>query len=161
MQIKKFKERDWCQLWPIIKNSILAADTFTYDPAMTEPHARDMWVEEPPGLTVVAQENGVILGTAKMGPNRQGPGAHISTASFLVAENARNRGVGAALVLYAIDWAKTNHFAGMQFNAVAESNHAAIHLYGRFGFKVIGTVPMAFAHPILGRLGLNIMYKEF
>ena len=34
-----------------------------------------------------------ILGSAKMGPNRSGPGAHIATASFMVAGDARGRGV--------------------------------------------------------------------
>jgi hypothetical protein len=46
----------------------------------------------------------------------------------------------------------------MQFNAVAETNQTAVKLYQRQGFAVIGTVPGAFAHPTLGRVGLHIMY---
>jgi ribosomal protein S18 acetylase RimI-like enzyme len=48
----------------------------------------------------------------------------------------------------------------MQFNAVVETNHAAVNLYRRLGFTVIGTVPRAFAHPTLGRVGLHIMYRD-
>ena len=48
----------------------------------------------------------------------------------------------------------------MQFNAVAESNGSAVELYRRLGFSVIGTVPGAFAHPTLGRVGLHVMYRE-
>ena len=46
----------------------------------------------------------------------------------------------------------------MQFNAVVESNHSAVELYKRFGFSIVGTVPGAFAHPTLGRVGLHVMY---
>ena len=48
----------------------------------------------------------------------------------------------------------------MQFNAVAESNRAAVDLYRRLGFDVVGTVPGAFQHPTLGRVGLHVMYRE-
>jgi hypothetical protein len=34
----------------------------------------------------------------------------------------------------------------------------AVELYKRLGFRVVGTVPGAFAHPRLGRVGLHIMY---
>jgi ribosomal protein S18 acetylase RimI-like enzyme len=43
---------------------------------------------------------------------------------------------------------------------VAESNHAAIEIYKRLGFTIVGTVPGAFAHPALGRVGLHIMYRD-
>ena len=49
----------------------------------------------------------------------------------------------------------------MQFNTVVETNQAAVELYERLGFTVIGTVPGAFDHPKLGRVGLHVMYREF
>jgi hypothetical protein len=52
-------------------------------------------------------------------------------------------------------------YAGMQFNAVVETNKSAVELYLRHGFTVIGTVPGAFAHPTLGRVGLHVMYRSF
>jgi hypothetical protein len=54
---------------------------------------------------------------------------------------------------------KSVGFAGMQFSAVAESNHAAVEIYKRLGFTIVGTVPGAFAHPILGHVGLHVMYR--
>jgi GNAT superfamily N-acetyltransferase len=159
MQIRPFTETDWLEVWPIVRQIVRAADTFAYDPAMTETEARAIWIESPPGLTVVALEDGRILGTAKMGPNRPGPGSHIATASFMVAPEARGRGVGKALCRYALDWAGGQGYAGMQFNAVTESNGAAIEIYRRLGFYIVGTVPGAFAHPTLGRVGLHVMYR--
>ena len=158
MEIRPFAEADWAATWPIARNIVRAADTFVYDPQMTEAEARAIWIEAPPGQTVVALASGVILGTAKMGPNRPGPGAHIATASFMVADSARGRGVGRALGRFALDWARAQGFAGMQFNAVAESNAGAVALYEQLGFRIVGTVPGAFAHPTLGRVGLHIMF---
>jgi GNAT superfamily N-acetyltransferase len=104
-----------------VREVLRAADTFPYDPAMTSAEARAMWVEQPPGLTVVADDGGRVLGTAKMGTNRPGPGSHIATASFMVAAAARGRGVGTALFHHALDWARERGYAGMQFNAVVET----------------------------------------
>ncbi|RZU52620.1 L-amino acid N-acyltransferase YncA [Krasilnikovia cinnamomea] len=161
MLVREFDEADWPQVWAIVREVIQARDTFTYDPEMTEAQARPLWVEAPPGRTVVATEDGRVLGTAKMGPNRPGPGSHVSTASFMVAASARGQGVGTALFTYAVDWAKTEGYAGMQFNAVVDTNRTAVELYLRNGFQIIGTVPGAFAHPSLGRVGLHVMYREF
>ena len=161
MLIRPFVEADWPQVWPIIRDVVQAGETFTYDPSMAAAEARDIWIETPPGLTVVAVDGERILGTAKIGANRPGPGSHVATASFMVSAGARGRGVGTALCRYAIDWARERGFAGMQFNAVAASNVPAVELYRRLGFDIVGTVPGAFAHPTLGRVGLHIMYLPF
>jgi GNAT superfamily N-acetyltransferase len=161
MRIRAFGESDWPQVWGIVREVVRAGDTFVYDPEMTEEQARGTWIESAPGATVVAVDGDRILGTAKIGPNRPGPGSHVSTASFMVAADSRGRGVGSALCRFALDWARDAGYAGMQFNAVAESNTAAVEVYRRLGFAIIGTVPGAFAHPALGRLGLHVMYLEF
>jgi L-amino acid N-acyltransferase YncA len=160
VQIRAFVEADWPQVWPILREVVRAADTFAYDPAMTEAQAHATWVEALPGLTVVAEDADRNLGTAKMGPNRAGPGSHVATASFIVAADARGRGIATALCRFALDWAREQGFAGMQFNAVVETNQAAVEICKRLGFTIVGTVPGAFAHPTLGRVGLHIMYRE-
>ncbi|MEU8110620.1 GNAT family N-acetyltransferase [Micromonospora sp. NPDC048947] len=161
MLIREFVDQDWSQVWPIIEEVIRSQETFVYDPAMTAEQSYGMWVEAAPARTVVAVDGERVLGTAKMGTNRPGPGAHVSTASFMVAADARGRGVGAALCRDALTWARRQGYAGMQFNAVAESNGSAVRLYQREGFEVVGTVPGAFRHPTLGRVGLHVMYQEF
>ncbi|MEU5940983.1 GNAT family N-acetyltransferase [Micromonospora sp. NPDC047548] len=159
MLIREFAGADWPRVWPIVEEVVVAGDTFVYDPGLTAESARGLWVEAPPGLTVVAVDGDRILGTAKMGPNRPGPGAHVSTASFMVAADARGRGVGRALAEYALDWARRQGYAAMQFNAVVESNTWAVELYRRLGFTVIGTVPEAFALPGGKRVGLHVMHR--
>ena len=101
---------------------------------------------DPPGRTVVATGgDGGVLGTAKMNPNQAGPGAHIASASYMVAAAHRGRGVGRALVEHTIGWARDAGYRGIQFNAVAASNRGAVALYEALGFAVVGTIPAASA----------------
>ncbi len=160
MQIREYAEGDWPAVWPVFREVVAAGDTYPYDPDWSNEQAHDVWVEKPPGLTVVAVDGGSLLGTAKMGPNRPGPGSHVSTASFMVASAARGRGVGRALGEYALGWAREQGYAAMQFNSVVECNHAAVALWKALGFTVVGTVPEAFEHPTHGRVGLHVMHRR-
>ncbi|MBO3674996.1 GNAT family N-acetyltransferase [Streptomyces sp. NEAU-YJ-81] len=160
MEIRAFEERDWSQVWPIVEQIVRKADTFCYDPHQTEAQAQEMWVVPPPGHVVVAVEGERVVGTSNMYRNRPGPGAHIASGNFMVASEARGRGVGQALGKYLLNWASTSGFAGVQFNAVAASNAPAVGLYERLGFTLIGTVPGAFRHPELGPVGLHVMYHD-
>ena len=49
--------------------------------------------------------------------------------------------------------------AAMQFNAVVETNRPAVKLWHQLGDRVIGTVPEAFEHSTLGRVGLHIPHR--
>jgi GNAT superfamily N-acetyltransferase len=160
MEIREFAEPGWVQVWPIVREVVQAEEAFPYDPSMTSEEAHDIWVEPAPGLTVVAVEGERVLGTAKLGTNRPGPGAQVSSARFMVAADARRAGRGHRLCEFALDWARERGYAGMQFNAVGESNRRAVELYERLGFSVVGTVSGAFAHPALGRVGVHVMYRE-
>jgi hypothetical protein len=59
-----------------------------------------------------------------------------------------------------INWARRNGFAAIQFNAVVETNTAAVLLYQSLGFITLGTAPGAFRHPVLGPVGLRIMWLD-
>jgi GNAT superfamily N-acetyltransferase len=160
VQIREYIDTDWPSVWPIFREVVTAGDTFAYDPAWSSEQAREVWVVAPPGLTVVACDGSWVLGTAPMGPNRPGPGSHVATASFMVASDARGRGIGRALGEYALSWAREQGYAAMQFNAGVESNHVAVRLWQVLGFHIIGTVPEAFEHPTLGRVGLHVMHRR-
>jgi L-amino acid N-acyltransferase YncA len=160
IQIRPYDDADWPRIWPIFQEIVTAGDTYTYDPACSSDEARVIWVEPPPAHTVVALDGTRVLGTARMGPNRPGRGSHVATASFMVAGAARRRGVGRALGEYALAWARQQGYAAMQFNAVVETNTAAVRLWQNLGFRIIGTIPEAFDHPTHGRVGLHIMYQQ-
>lgn len=160
VEIRAFDERDWPHVWAIVRDVVRAGDTFTYDPALTEAQARDTWLDTGPGATVVVAVDGDrVVGTAKSGPNRAGPGAHVATASFMVAGAARGKGVATALCSFVLDWARAEGYAAMQFNAVAATNTTAVAIYERLGFTIVGTVPEAFRHPTHGDVGLHVMHR--
>lgn len=156
--IRPAEPADWPAIHAIIEQVVREGETYAYPMSMSSETARDLWMEPPPGLTVVAELDGVIVGTAKMGPNRPGHGDHIGTASFMVDPAVRGAGVGRRLGEYAIDWHRRHGFEGIQFNAVVESNAAAVHLWRSLGFEIIGTVPNAFRSPRFGRVGLHVMF---
>ncbi len=121
----------------------------------------ELWLERPPGrCVVVVSDQGIVLASAKMGPNRPGRGSHIATASFMVDPAAQGRGIGRALGEDAVRWAREQGFHGMQFNAVVETNTAAVRLWQALGFAIMTTIPEAFDHARHGRVGLHVMYQR-
>ena len=160
MTIRLGDDADWPAIWPIFESTVSAGDTYAYPAGLTSEAACALWMEPPPGQTVVLEEDGRVLGTAKMGPNRPGPGDHVGTASFMVATEARGRGVGRRLGEYVVQWHRDAGFRGIQFNAVVETNTAAVKLWQDLGFEIVGTVPGAFRHPTQGYVGLYVMYLD-
>jgi len=158
--VRPIEDRDWYRVFEIFRAVVAEGETYAYPESLTSDAARALWVEGLPGESVVALRDGSILGTAKFGPSRPARGSHVATASFMVASAARGSGVGRALCEYAITWARIRGYAAMQFNAVVSTNVHAIELYRKLGFVTIGTVPEAFDHAKLGRVGLDIMYLK-
>lgn len=147
-------------MWPIVHDIVTEQQTFAYDPCMSEHDAKRTWLVAAPARVVVAAEADRVLGTANMYANRPGPGSHVASGSLMVAKDARGKGVGRALATDMITWARANGFAAIQFNAVVDTNTAAISLYESLGFSTLGTAPGAFRHPVLGDVGLRIMWLD-
>ncbi len=159
--IRPATDLDWPGIWPFFAATVDAQETYAYPTGLTSEQGRSLWMERPPGHTVVLEdERGVILGSAKMGPNRPAAGSHIGTASFMVAPEARGRGVGRALGEHVVTWLRESGFRGIQFNAVVETNTAAVHLWQELGFVIVGTVPGAFRSPTQGYVGLHVMFLD-
>jgi L-amino acid N-acyltransferase YncA len=158
--LRPLADDDWDRVFEIFAAVVSEGETYAYPEGLSSDAARALWVEGPPGEAIVALRDDVILGTARFGPNRPARGAHVATASFMVARDARGSGVGRAMCEYVIKAAKERGYAAMQFNAVVSTNVHAIELYRQLGFVTIGTVPRAFEHATLGRVGLDIMYLQ-
>ena len=158
MTIRPATADDWPRIWPIFDATVQAGETYAFPMDLTVQSARGWWMEDPTGQTVVLAEEGRILGTAKMGPNRPGHGDHIGTASFMVDPDARGRGVGRALGEHVVQWHRDEGYRGIQFNAVVETNVAAVRLWQDLGFEIVGTVPGAFRSPTRGYVGLHVMF---
>ncbi|MFJ1616361.1 GNAT family N-acetyltransferase [Streptomyces sp. NPDC088251] len=161
MLIREATSGDWAAIWPFFHEIVAAGETFTYPLYLAESEARSWWLLESPNRTVVAvDDDGTVLGTAKMNNNHMGNGAHIAGASYMVDPGHSGQGVGRALCTYTLDWARSSGFRAMQFNAVVETNTHAVRLYHSLGFEILGTLPEGFNHPKQGFVGLYIMYRR-
>ena len=158
MDIREATNDDWQQVHPFFVAIVEAGESYAYPEGMTPEQTAELWLARPPGRAVVALDGDRVLGTATMGPNRPGRGAHIATASFMVAPHATGQGVGRALGEHVIAWATEAGYRGIQFNAVVETNTAAVRLWQSLGFKILATVPGAFNHPQHGYVGLHVMF---
>ena len=160
MEIREARSEDWEQIWPFFQRIVSAGETYAYDPDMTSEQAREIWMVGPPGVTFVAVDGDRVLGSANSYANRAGPGSHVASASFMVDPRCAGRGVGRALGERVLEWARDEGFLAMQFNAVVESNLAAVALWQSLGFEIVGTVPRAFRLPDGNRVGLHVMYRR-
>lgn len=158
MNIRPATDSDWPLIWPFFDAIVKDGQTYAYPHDLTIETARSLWMEQTPSRTVVAFEGDEVLGSAKMGPNRPARGAHVATASFMVDPAARGRGVGRRLGEYVVGWARSHGYRAIQFNAVVETNTAAVALWRDLGFEIIGTVPEAFDHRVHGLVGLHVMH---
>jgi L-amino acid N-acyltransferase YncA len=155
--IRDATAEDWPAIHAFFARIVADGRTYTYPEDLSPDQARELWMEKPPGRTVVAVEGDAVLGSAKMGPNRPGRGAHVATASFMVDPEQAGRGIGRALGEHVVDWARDAGYRSIQFNAVVETNTAAVRLWRSLGFEILCTVPEAFDHPEHGLVGLHVM----
>ena len=161
MVIREAKAADWPAIWLILKEVGTAGETLTWDSTRTEARARVGWMRELPGRTIVAVgDDGSVIGSANTYPIHPGPGAHVANAGFVVHPARRGEGAGRALCRRVLEQARADGYRAMQFNAVVETNTAAIRLWDSFGFQILATVPEAFHHPVYGYVGLHIMYRK-
>lgn len=160
IEIRDATSDDWPAIWSFMRGIVAAGETFCWDRETPETDARGMWMHEPPGVTVVAVDDGAVVGTAEIHRNHGGGGRHVANAGFMVDPAHGGKGIGRALGGYVVERARRDGFAAMQFNAVVETNRNAVALWRSLGFDILATVPAAFDHPEHGRVGLHVMYRK-
>ncbi|MEU1885058.1 GNAT family N-acetyltransferase [Micromonospora rifamycinica] len=160
MVIRDADDGDWPAIYPFFREIVAQGRSYAFPEDLSREEAHGWWMESPPGRTVVAVDGTTVLGSAKMGPNRPGRGAHVATASFMVDPRHGGRGVGRALGEHVVDWARAGGYRSMQFNAVVETNEVAVRLWRSLGFRVLATVPGAFDHAEHGPVGLHVMFLD-
>jgi GNAT superfamily N-acetyltransferase len=133
---------DWSAIWAILQPLVADGLSFTYPTDLTEHEAKRIWLCENQRVIVAVSIDDLTVGTAKMGANAVGDRLRDATASFAVAPSAQGQGIGRTLVNAALEWARQQGFAAMQFNAVFATNSRALHLYRSMGFELIRESPL-------------------
>jgi L-amino acid N-acyltransferase YncA len=156
--IRAATEADWPAIWALFRAVVAKGDVFAYDEETTEETARRLWFD-PPATCYVVEENGTIIGTYFVRPNQPGRGNHVANGGYMVAPEARGRGLATSLCRHSIEIARRLGFSAMQFNYVVATNSAAVHVWEACGFAVVGRLPAAFRHRELGLVDVLVMYR--
>ena len=138
MELRLIEKADLPQATALWNDVVAAGDSFPGDQPLSEAEAWELFCAQTE--TVCAVKGDEVVGVYILHPNNIGRCAHIANASYAVKAGARGQGIGRLLVEDCLERAKKDGFRGLQFNAVVASNTAAIALYLKLGFKVLGTV---------------------
>lgn len=158
-QIRAAVAEDRQAIWAIFREVIQTGDTYVFSPETPEEALDQHWLA-PTMHTYVAEEDGRIVGTYILKANQPGLGAHVANASYMVASEHQGRGIGTAMGLHSIEEARYLGFRAMQFNLVVSTNTAAVHLWQKLGFEIVGTLPQVFNHQQLGYVDAYVMYQS-
>ena len=104
-------------------------------------------------------EGGRVVGMYKLIANQRDLGSHVANASFMVSPTYAGRGVGRQLGLHCLREAARAGYRAMQFNFVVSTNTAAVALWQKLGFAIVGTLPKAFRHQSLGYVDAYVMHR--
>lgn len=146
-------------VWEIFRRVIADGDTYVFDPSTPKQDLEKHWFANYMQTFVLEREQQVV-GTYILKPNYIDAGRHIANASFMVHPDFQGQGIGHALCEHSIDEAHRMGFSAMQFNIVVSTNKAAIALWEKHGFSIIGTTPGGFHHQQLGLVDTHIMYRK-
>jgi ribosomal protein S18 acetylase RimI-like enzyme len=158
--IRRFEEKDWSTLWPMLRTTFEAGDTYAFSPASTEDEIHRAWIEVPAATYVACDAGGSPIGTYFIKPNQPGLGSHVCNCGYVVAAQCQGHGIATALCLHSQSQAVALGFRAMQFNFVVSTNEGAIRLWRKLGFSVAGVLPGAFNHRRLGFVDALVMFKE-
>jgi GNAT superfamily N-acetyltransferase len=146
-------------IWSILEPVIRAGETYTLARDMRREDGLAFWFAN--GHEVfLAEDGGEILGTYFLRANQGGGGAHVANCGYVTADNARGRGVASAMCEHSLECARARGFKAMQYNFVVTTNETAVRLWQKHGFRIVGQLPKAFLHPVVGYTDAYVMYRE-
>jgi ribosomal protein S18 acetylase RimI-like enzyme len=159
IQIRPAGEQDFEAMWGIFSTHLAAGDSYPFTPATSREAAHAYWLGAGVSSFVAVSGGGRVLGMYRLLPNQVGRGHHVANASFMVSPSAQGAGVGRMMGEHCLGEARTQGFLAMQFNHVVSTNTAAIRLWKKLGFSIVGTLPKAFRHRRLGYVDAYVMYQ--
>ncbi|HEY7003237.1 MAG TPA: GNAT family N-acetyltransferase [Gaiellaceae bacterium] len=136
MEIRPMEQTDWPAVQAIYEQGI-ATKLATFETSSPDwPDWDDAYLE---GHRLVAERNAEVVGWAALLPtSRRACYAGVVEDSVYVAESARGRGIGSALLERLLESAERAGFWTVQASVFAD-NVASIEFHRRCGFRVVGT----------------------
>nr|WP_139189581.1 GNAT family N-acetyltransferase [Evansella caseinilytica] len=116
---------------------IMTMDDFTMT-VEQQAEKNGYFLQHPKAITLVAERNRQIIGILTIEPQFLMKTAHRGTLGLIVKKFFRSQGIGKALMIQAIRWAKIDGQYEKLELEVLENNLQAISLYKRLGFELEG-----------------------
>jgi L-amino acid N-acyltransferase YncA len=158
MTIKPAGPTDLDAMWAIFQAVVATGTTYAFAPNTGRDVALAYFMG--PGMASwVAEDQGRTVGMYKLLPNRRDLGSHVANASFMVDPRHAGRGVGKTMGLHCLREARRAGFLAIQFNFVVSTNTAAVMLWKKLGFAIVGTLPKAFNHRERGLVDAYVMHR--
>jgi len=155
--IREMTLSDFESFWKTFSEIIKAQESYAFEPDMSFKQAYELWCVTPL-KTFVFEENNQILGSYYIKPNGMGPSKHICNSGYMVNTESRGKGIARQLCEHSEKVARELGFKAMQFNSVVSTNEAAVLLWKKLSYDIIGTIPKAYLHRRLGYVDSYIMY---
>lgn len=145
ISIRKASSEDFDAIWRMWKEIMDQKIYYPYDESYSRQDIQDEWINVITCHPYVAiLEDGTTVGAYILKPNQPGYGKHICNASYMVHSTHRGKGIGDELCQHSLESARQLGFRGIQFNLVVSTNQAAIRIWKRNGFTLVGTIPGGF-----------------
>lgn len=158
MTIRPATNADADAIWRIFHAVVAGGDTYAFLPETPKSEAIAYFLG--PGIASwVAEADGRVIGVYKLIPNHIGFGSHVANASFMVDPAAHGQGAGRQMGEHCLEQARRAGYSAMQFNFVVSTNTAAVELWKKLGFEIVGTLPKAFRHARLGHVDAFVMHR--
>jgi len=158
LTFRKATRADANAMLMLLRSVTAEGDTLPFENSIDGDFIDSQWLDA--FGCVLACRDDLLLGMYRYGANMPGRGSHVATATFVVAKQFRGQGVGRELVAHCLAGARASGFRAMQFNQVVATNLAALSLYRSLGFKRVGKIPEAFAHPEYGYVSSYVLYLD-
>jgi len=158
MQIRPATDADHPAIIAIVAPTLVAGETYAIARDLDSVGVGAYWFG-PTHEVFVAEEDGAILGTYYLMPNQAGGGAHVANCGYMTAPAAQGKGVARAMCEHSLIRARERGFRAMQFNHVVSTNNRAVALWQKLGFDIVGTLPLAFNHPVHGYVDSYVMFR--
>jgi len=158
LAIREAEASDADKIWAMIEPVIRAGESYAVSQEADREEGLAYWFA-PRREVFVAEVDGKPVGTYFIQPNQKGGGSHVANGGYLTAAGSLGRGIGRAMCLHSLRYAKARGYRAMQFNFVLSTNERAVRLWESLGFSIAGRLPEAYLHPRLGYVDVFVMHR--